>query len=410
MVTESDPIDVCVISRWFHPTLAGGGERFRRYAPELRKRGIHLRVVTIQYAGASAFETMDGISVHRIPVNADRHDLYAALIRGATTWFRATEQWPDVLHFLSHSVQGTLYVWYARFRGIPCIFSVTMTPLGNQTTGNRLKSWVGHRLIYRPFNCVLVNSTVMIQRLAKYGVSAKRIEVIPNGVDVQRFRPVASPNERDDIRRRLGLELDDKVILFVGFISQRKGVDLLVAAWPEIVRRHPRARLLLVGPRLEGSNQSLASISGARAFLNKIDRVVRCSPAPERVVFTGEVSNVEEYLLAADVFVFPSRREGMPNAVLEAMATGLPCVLTPYEGLSAELGKPGREFLLVPRESDAVAAAVLEMLENKEMRGTLGQAARNWVEKHLNVEKSLDQYAQLYRRLVQTNRYRKSKK
>ena len=90
----------------------------------------------------------------------------------------------------------------------------------------------------------------------------------------------------------------------------------------------------------------------------------------------------------------------MPNAVLEAMACGVPCVLTPFEGLSAELGEPGREFLLAAHDSDALAATVLEVLESADQRQKVGQAARSWVERHLDLEVSLDRYAQLYRRLA----------
>ena len=110
--------------------------------------------------------------------------------------------------------------------------------------------------------------------------------------------------------------------------------------------------------------------------------------------------NVETYLRASDIFVFPSQREGMPNVVLEAMATGLPVLLTPFVGLAADFGQAGREYLLAPREAQAVAANLADLLENDGLRLTLGQQARNWVREHLSIETSLDRYAALYYELA----------
>jgi glycosyltransferase involved in cell wall biosynthesis len=102
------------------------------------------------------------------------------------------------------------------------------------------------------------------------------------------------------------------------------------------------------------------------------------SPKPERITFTGKIENVEDYLRAADVFVLPSRREGFANVVAEAMASGLPCVLTPYQGLPEEFGIPGQEFLLSSYEPEKLAASIVMPLEDQSMRTSLGLAARSW--------------------------------
>ena len=404
---ESGPIDVCILSQWFYPTLIGPGERFRRYAPGLRERGVHLRVVSVQQPNMLPTETVDGIPVHRIPVRANPRQVPVVLLRRALGNFRETSQWPDVLQLLKHSPRGGPYVWLARLLGIPCLFVYTMIkskPKENLGLRQRFKQALSFKLKYQSFNCLVTSSTVMAQNMIEWGVSPERVEVIPNGVDLKRFRPVRSPRERDEIRRQLGIELNDEVILFVGSISQRKGVDTLVAAWPEIAHRRPQARLLLVGPH--GDDPTRPPSARDQAFLNRIDQMIMHSPGPERVIFTGEVSNVEDYMRGANLFVFSSKHEGMPNVVPEAMASGLPCILTPFDGLPAEFGEPGHEFLLVPRDPDALAEAMLEVLESQDIRRALSQSARTWVEKHLDVEVSLDRFAQLYRRLAETNRHR----
>ncbi|GER80059.1 glycosyltransferase family 1 protein [Candidatus Denitrolinea symbiosum] len=123
---------------------------------------------------------------------------------------------------------------------------------------------------------------------------------------------------------------------------------------------------------------------------------------PERIKFTGEVENVEDYLCIADVFVLPSRLEGFANVVAEAMASGLPCILTPYQGLPEEFGNPGQEYILGSYDPDDLAESIVLLLENQSKRDVIGRAARNWVEKNLDVEKSIDSFELLYRRLMLT--------
>jgi glycosyltransferase involved in cell wall biosynthesis len=139
------------------------------------------------------------------------------------------------------------------------------------------------------------------------------------------------------------------------------------------------------------------------SFVEKIAQVETYPDQFPRVIFTGEVSNVEAYMKASDVFVFPSKREGMGNVVAEAMAVGLPCILTPYDGLPDEFGKPGHEYLLVKPNSDALANKVIEVLENEKLKNEIGLAARKWTEEHLELDSSLDLYARFYKTLKDNN-------
>jgi glycosyltransferase involved in cell wall biosynthesis len=104
------------------------------------------------------------------------------------------------------------------------------------------------------------------------------------------------------------------------------------------------------------------------------------------------------------MFVFSPLKGGMPNVVLEAMACGVPVVLTPCIALPKEFGEPGHEYFLVKRDSDAIAAAIAELLQNEELRKNLGRRGRSWVEENMDLEQSLDRYAALYYELAEQRR------
>lgn len=395
MVPQSEPIDVCVANPWFYPVLVGPGERFRRYAPRLRKRNVHLRAFTVQHEGLSSYEVVDGIPIRRTPLQTDsrRWQLPAFLFELLKDVWQ-TDRRPDVLQFFNRSYWVAPAVRILRVLGVPCLLVFTLLGSNEGSSLRRRVRKAYRRWIFESFDCIVTSSGVMTQQLREMDVSGTRLEIIPNGVDLERFRPASSQDERCELRQQLGIAPDDEVVVFVGSIFPRKGVDVLVAAWHEVARRRPNARLLLVGPRHEDQAKY-------QPFRDKVDRLVATSPAPERVVFTGKVGNVEAYLRAADLFVFPSNREGMPNVVPEAMATGLASIVTPFEGLPEEFGRPGREYRLVERTADALADEMLALLNDEEARREMGCCARTWVEQHLDVEKSIDSYAQLYRELAQ---------
>lgn len=405
-------IDLCLAAPLFYPAFTGAGIRFQRYAPGLQRRGIDMRVFAGSLERLEALsspsgrihqggefpppEAVNGIPVHRVNLHGTstfcRDIEYAQAL---LNYCRHPETRPDIVHFLSVSPFWLLKYYHFRRLNIPIVHSHTLL---TQASSSPLKRTLQHFLWKAPLqiaDCVITNNDVALDMLKGIGVT-RRIEVIPNGVDLQRFRPAISESAKWELRRSLGLNGDSEIILYVGSLTERKGVDILVAAWAEIAARFPRARLLLVGPMGKDMGQRNYSPD----FQSRIEREIAKSRGGARVLLIGKVDNVEDYYRASDVFVFPSRREGMPNAVLEAMACAIPCVLTPFLGLSDAFGCPGEQYILAERTPDAIAQAVMALLEDSERRVQLGQQARRWVETHMDLEKSLDHYASLYRELV----------
>ncbi len=145
-----------------------------------------------------------------------------------------------------------------------------------------------------------------------FGKSAyeKRGKCILNGIDVNQF----AYSQKDRIRIRANLHIqDDFVIGHVGHLAAVKNQAFLIRMMPQILERKPNAKLLMLG---DGEDRSM------------LQKIVRDRGLTDRVIMTGNVSNVSDYLSAMDVFAFPSLYEGMPLSIIEVQANGLPCILS----------------------------------------------------------------------------------
>jgi glycosyltransferase involved in cell wall biosynthesis len=406
---SSGDVGVCLATRAFYPLYAGPALRFQRYAGGLRQRGVHMQVFTqavtedlvrrdgsvaesgVQRAGAPGLcgdDEVDCLPVHRVKLQHGWQQ-QASFFRQLAGHCARRRSDVDVVQFLDLDVWATPWALRLRALGIRLVFTHTL--LGTPSP-RRWKQRL-QRLYWRwPLNLmddVVVSSGEMKKQLLPLGLST-RIQVIPNGVDIKRFCPV-SDEVRFAIRDRLGVPRDARVVLAIGPIIPRKGVDALVEAFCAIARRHPDAMLLLVGPRHDLARDNLAD------FHRQLIGAITAARAERQVRFTGAVSNVQDYLRAADLLVFPSRREGMPNVVPEAMACGLPVIMTPFIGLPEEFGRAGAQYVLSGWRRDELAGHIHDLLVDAPARQQLGAAARRWVERTLDLNRSLNAYCALYR-------------
>jgi glycosyltransferase involved in cell wall biosynthesis len=198
-----------------------------------------------------------------------------------------------------------------------------------------------------------------------------------NGVDVERF----TPGEKHAARRRLGFEEDRPRTVFVGRLVPEKDVTTLLKAWRHVIRVVPEAVLDIVGSGpLEGDLRAQANDLG-------VEKQVR---------FHGEQSEVVPYLQAADCFVLPSRVEGMSNALLEAMAVGLPVVATRIEGNERLLEDAVTGRLVPPDDEGTLARALLDILQDVDGAQSLGRRARTLVLERFGMSDVADAYVALY--------------
>lgn len=290
--------------------------------------------------------------------------------------------------------------WLRRLKnsGVATVYSVSQFPTWQQKPLKRIFRRRGYQKVYNAFDALVTNSEAIEEFLRSIGVTT-RIEYIPNGVNLRRFHPAGSEQElqaRESLRQRFGIAGHHQVIAMVGAIMPRKGPDKVLQAWRSLLTQFPDTHLLFVGPRADTHDPKL------RQFGEEIANLVASSGAADRVHFAGIVDDVENYLRAADISILASSREGTPNSVLEAMATGLPCLVTPYLGISAGIGRAGEHYQLVERNGEAIATALAGLLQDPQSRRAFGERGLRYVVDNVDQQHSLDRYAALYEELGAT--------
>jgi Glycosyltransferase len=225
---------------------------------------------------------------------------------------------------------------------------------------------------------------------ADLGVSPSRLVYSPSRVDTGVFSPTQQAKWRPIVRTKLHIE-QSKIVLYAGTFSRTKGVEHLVRALPQIVRRHPDVKLVLVGsgplePRLRGLAERLG--------------------VTDSVVFVGRRSHdqMPRLLAAADVFVLPSLNEGLPRVILEAMATGLPVVATSVGGVPELVVDGGTGLLVEPGDEEALADAVCRVLADPELAMAWGRAGREVAQREYEREANLRGYAQIVEAVASSGR------
>lgn len=229
---------------------------------------------------------------------------------------------------------------------------------------------------------VTVSHATRRELTARLGVPAERVHVIHNGVDVRHFAP---PADRSAARARLGWIDDRLAILCVGSLMPVKGHDLLIEALTALPDAAARVRLAFVGADyMNGALQRLAA--------------ARLPGVP--VEFAGNVADVRSWYHAADLFVAPSRSEGLSNAILEALACGLAVIATAVGG-TPEIVRNEQTGVLTPAgDTRQLSRAVLGLMNNPAQRAALANAARQDVTSRFTLESAAEAYDRLYRSLM----------
>lgn len=347
------------------PTIGGTTRQTANQARALHDRGWHVDVLTQRIDRRwPQVQRVEGTEVHRLqPASRHRWAMKLVMFR-SWVWLRRHRDRIDVVNVVMYPD----FAVSAILAGLGDRVVMCWAGLGDATDTLAVPGLgVRHalararlRLLRGVVNVAL--TPALVEELARCGIP-DRVELVPIPLDTERFRPPTSA-ERDTARRDLGISPDAFVVAYVGHLRALKRVDRLVTAFARVQADVADAHLVIVG--------------GSRSDLEDETQALRAQVAAagisDRVTFTGTVPDVEHQLHAADIFVLPSDREGLPNAILEAMACGLACVAPASAGGDQVLDDT--TGIIPPSNSaDDLTAAIVSLAIDPERSHRLGAAA-----------------------------------
>lgn len=377
----------------YYPELSGAGLQCRALVTRLKNDVDFSVLTTTTDRTLPRRDVQDGVPVRRVFVDPANWWSKARAAYAVARAFGESSRRFSIVHLHGFSQKSIVVILLARaFRKR---IAIKLTSFGDDDPLSiARRGWLPAWCLGQS-DLFFAVSPRFRESYDEVGLAANRFRMIPNGVDLARFRPPAG-DERSALRSALGIPAGDPVVLFVGFFSREKQPDLLFDAWADMVAATGRPTTLVfvgatrssyyeIDPQLATDIRTRAEHRGLSA----------------RVHFVESTKAVEQFHRAADIFALPSLREGMPNALLEAMASGAACIVTRIEGITDRIIEHGRDGLLVPPgDRAALAGALIDLAQNPERLRGLGLEAHRTVEARFTLDHTAREYLNAYRGLL----------
>ena len=370
---------VCFIQATFHPFVGGTERQSLQLAQRLKKKGIEVQVVTARFKGLRPFERVDDVPVHRVWVydSGNKRNPFQTLswLISAFLFLLFSKRF-DIYHAHQALSPAAIALLASKLKGAKCLSKIA-------NTGEAGELWTlnqGLGKLLKPFvlgvDGFIATSRRAKEELLSNNVPSNKIFEIPNGVDTDRFKPVKNSGS---LRKKLGLPLSKKLVLYAAKTERKKALpwlSFLLSAWKGVAERVKNAELVVLGKK----------------------EFEKDLPKLRSVQFVGLRSNPEDYMAASDVFVLPSSAEGLSNALLEAMSSGLSVVGTGISGTQDLIQQGQNGFLVPPNDKQALEQTLVRLLNHP--LPALGKQARETILRRYGFDKVVPRYVDLYKNLL----------
>lgn len=373
----------------------------------LVKKGIDVHVITQYNTGAAYEEEVDGIKVHRFKwLNPKK---FKALIyfHGLKDNFRlltylislffnlmgiCRKYNIDVIHAHHTIPAGFIGVIIGKIMRIPVITTAHLMDITTHGTDEgpleNIKDFESN-FFYRKLIIFTLNSSEKIitvsSDLAKIinqmEIDSNKVTVLRNAVDISRFKPIKNVS----MRKEYNIKENEILILFIGHLEPFKGIFELLNAFKKIIKKN--VKLIIIG---EGHSE------------NEVKEIVSKYNLTDKIIFTGKVSPnvIQNYYQMADIFTLPSYTEGLPLVVIEAMACGLPVIVSNVGGIP-EIAKDNiNGFVIPPRDDEKLTQKLNILVNNEKLREEFGKMSFKKIDEEFNIDKKVIKLIDLYKSLL----------
>jgi glycosyltransferase involved in cell wall biosynthesis len=371
------PLKVLMVCPEFYPNLGGTEIQALNLSKALQCKGVHVRVLTrMRIKTWKAQESIEGISVSRIDYPRIRL-LGGGVLNIRLAWdiIRNYRDF-DIFHFHiggSHMILPLLLVKFLKKPSLLKISGWWEMERGFLNTHGVIPRLM-RKLLFNIDTIIAVSDEIK-KLLIAHGYPAHRILCLANGVDTLRFHPVV----RESATPR---------IIFVGRLVAEKGVQIFLQAAEKLKAVFPDVQIDLAG---EGdSEENLRQMTIELGLANNVN-------------FLGRLDNVAEALRNADIYIQPSLNEGLPNSLLEAMACGLPVVVTKVGGMPDVVTDGVHGFVVEPDNVTELAEALGNLLRDEPLRREMGKEGCARIQREFSLDSIAEKYITNYRKMINGN-------
>lgn len=396
-------MNVCFVTPEYFPISGGTGAYVYYLSHNLQKLGHNVHVVARHSEDSE--EVFSGIDVHYIKGVGNALTRYWRFARSASKKIEELNKKKgfDVIH-ANLPLVPSFAIPKDASKALVCAVHSTwkgeaiVTKRDNPKNLNpNEKSMLRYNFLLRSYEKKLMNHSDALIAVSKYtvdeltelyGIDEKKIHVIYNGVDVQKFKPRP---DRAELRREFGLEDEKKIVLFVGRLYHRKGLEILLRSIPLVLQEFSDVKFVISGKGFKEKEESLRNLA------KQLD-------IEDHVTFMGYVPDekLPNLYSASDIFVLPAIYENFPFAILEAQATGLPVISTKVGGIPEFLVDNENGFLIDPGDSAQLTQRVLALLQYPKLAKEMGMRGRKLIEEKFSWRLITNQVIDLYHKLLET--------
>ncbi len=359
-----------------HLNVGGITVYIRMLAKEMQRLGYDFSVVS---SGGTEAESLEQKGIRCFTFNLKtKSELSPKIYMALPSLIRfVKKEKTDLLH--AHTRVTQVLAWWIRFfTGVPYV----------STCHGFYKRRLGRRIFPAWGNHVVAISEPVEEDMRKhFHVQKERVSTIFNAIDIEELRARYAEKNPLQIRKELNIPSDSPVVGIVARVVKDKGHEYLLAAADRLIReRFPNLKVLVVG----GGND-----------LDRIKKLARNLGLSQSVFFTGSVRDITYPLAAMDIFVLPACwREGFGLSIIEAMSLSKPVVVTNIWALNALVTDRVTGLLIPPRNPEALANALTELLENGELRSLISEKGNDMVTQEFSISKMAENMDALYRRII----------
>ncbi|MBQ4403185.1 MAG: glycosyltransferase family 4 protein [Selenomonadaceae bacterium] len=329
------------------PTKSGAEIHGENHALQLIKLGHRVTLMTKKrFFHTAARENLNGIDLIRLHPPFRWLEIFLRLL--------TTHRDIDAFYIIGTPKFSVWAILFARLFNKP----VTLALTGKAEIFSADKNW-RNKILATCTHYVATTKEIRDGFIQSGGITPEKISILPHGIDTAKY-PQSNETRRRKLKISHGVDPNQKVLLFCARVVKDKGVDTLQDVWRILHKKFPDAILFVVGG---GLNHLLDELRKTSAELDDSIKVI------------GEVDAPQEFYQLADVYIFPSRHEGLPTSLLEAMASGLPAVTSDIGGCEDVIANDVNGYRVYSEDANAFAEKISVLFDDDERRKIFGERA-----------------------------------